>query len=159
MLRLACAEVTACAGGLKEAYSGHVPYERDGLLLLHKQGYYQQGITPLALLWKDGACSRYVIDTDAQVRCLAAFDCCSIRDPLTDTASRLPRMTFSLLGNFADETAFCGHELQPSRFISKTFKMRGKISHFNRPESPPSAKQSVCLIVRMVKEEWISKRC
>lgn len=55
------------AGGLHQAYAGTVPYERDGLLLLHKEGQYHTGHTPLALLWKDAACSRYVIDTDAQV--------------------------------------------------------------------------------------------
>ncbi|KAK9832305.1 hypothetical protein WJX74_005806 [Apatococcus lobatus] len=57
---------SASPGGLKEAYAGVVPYERDGLLLLHKEGHYHQGPTPLALLWKDAACSRYVIDTDAK---------------------------------------------------------------------------------------------
>ncbi len=51
-----------------QAYSGPVPYERDGLLLLHKEAYYHQGMTPLALLWKDAVCSRYVIDTDVKVR-------------------------------------------------------------------------------------------
>lgn len=55
------------AGGLQQAYAGAVPYERDGLLLLHKEGHYHAGHTPLALLWKDAACSRYVIDTDAKV--------------------------------------------------------------------------------------------
>ena len=57
------------AGGLREAYKGQVAYERDGVLLLHKEGHYHQGHTPLALLWKDTACSRYVIDTDAQACC------------------------------------------------------------------------------------------
>ena len=38
---------------------------RDGLLLLNKHAHYQIGPTPLALLWKDNACSRYFIDTDA----------------------------------------------------------------------------------------------
>lgn len=41
-------------------------FTRDGILLLHKEGQYEPGTsTPLALLWKDAACSRYFIDTDA----------------------------------------------------------------------------------------------
>lgn len=38
---------------------------RDGLLLLHKEAQYWPGQTPLALLWKDAASSRYFIETDA----------------------------------------------------------------------------------------------
>ena len=41
-------------------------FQRDGLLLLHREGHYWPGEgTPLALLWKDAASSRYFIDTDA----------------------------------------------------------------------------------------------
>lgn len=39
-------------------------FQRDGLLLLHKEGQYWPGQTPLALLWKDAGSSRYFIDTD-----------------------------------------------------------------------------------------------
>jgi snurportin-1 len=42
------------------------PFIQDGVLLLHKEGHYTAGeTTPLALLWKDAACSHYYIDTDA----------------------------------------------------------------------------------------------
>ena len=51
--------------GLRAAYDGPVPYQRDGLYLLHKEGHYALGLSPLALLWKDAACSRYFVDTDA----------------------------------------------------------------------------------------------
>mmetsp|Transcript_4173 Transcript_4173/g.15000 ORF Transcript_4173/g.15000 Transcript_4173/m.15000 type:complete len:425 (+) Transcript_4173:127-1401(+) len=52
--------------GLMEAYSGaSLTFERDGLLLLNKHAHYQLGPTPLSLLWKDSACSKYFIDTDA----------------------------------------------------------------------------------------------
>ena len=43
-----------------------MPYPRDGLYLLHKEGHYALGSSPLALLWKDPLCSRYFIDTDQQ---------------------------------------------------------------------------------------------
>lgn len=36
------------------------------MYLLHKEGYYALDTSPLALLWKDAACSQYFIDTDAQ---------------------------------------------------------------------------------------------
>ena len=54
------------ADGLQQAYAGSVPFQRDGLYLLHKEGYYSLDTSPLALLWKDGSCSQYFIDTDAQ---------------------------------------------------------------------------------------------
>lgn len=42
------------------------PFTQDGVLFLHKEGHYTAGeTTPLALLWKDAACSNYYIDTDA----------------------------------------------------------------------------------------------
>lgn len=41
---------------------------RDGLLLLNKEGHYELGATPLALLWKDAKCSQYLLDTDAAAR-------------------------------------------------------------------------------------------
>lgn len=50
--------------GLHSAYTGPVPYAKDGLLFINKQAHYQTGNTPLALVWKDEKCSQYVIDTD-----------------------------------------------------------------------------------------------
>nr|GME00533.1 snurportin-1 [Ipomoea batatas] len=50
--------------GLQSAYTGPVPYVKDGLLFYNKQAHYQTGNTPLALVWKDTNCSQYVIDTD-----------------------------------------------------------------------------------------------
>jgi hypothetical protein len=53
--------------GLLAAYQQPVPFARDGLYLLHAEGRYQQGPPcPLALTWKDAACSAYYIDTDAR---------------------------------------------------------------------------------------------
>ncbi|KAL9673278.1 hypothetical protein QQ045_029533 [Rhodiola kirilowii] len=51
--------------GLQMAYSGVVPYVKDGLLLYNKHAHYQTGNTPLVLVWKDENCSQYVIDTDS----------------------------------------------------------------------------------------------
>ncbi|KAG8053727.1 hypothetical protein GUJ93_ZPchr0001g33115 [Zizania palustris] len=52
--------------GLEAAYSGSTPYMKDGLLFYNKHVHYQAGITPLALVWKDEACSQYIIDTDSK---------------------------------------------------------------------------------------------
>ncbi|KAF3964551.1 hypothetical protein CMV_011166 [Castanea mollissima] len=48
------------------AYTGAVPYVKDGLLFYNKHAHYQTGNTPLALVWKDENCSQYVIDTDSK---------------------------------------------------------------------------------------------
>lgn len=53
------------AGGLHAALHGAVPFSRDGVTLLHMEGHYALGASPLALLWKDASCSRYHLDTDA----------------------------------------------------------------------------------------------
>lgn len=52
--------------GLQAAYSGVVPYIKDGLLFYNKHAHYQTGNTPLALVWKDEFCSQYVLDTDSK---------------------------------------------------------------------------------------------
>ena len=56
----------ASAEGLQSAYAALVPFQRDGMYLLHKESYYALDTSPLALLWKDATCSQYFIDTDAQ---------------------------------------------------------------------------------------------
>lgn len=44
-----------------------MPFQRDGCFFLHKEAAYDtEGPTPLALLWKDPACSQFFIDTDAE---------------------------------------------------------------------------------------------
>ncbi|XP_057480600.1 uncharacterized protein LOC130767674 [Actinidia eriantha] len=52
--------------GLHIAYTGPVPFVKDGLLFYNKHAHYQTGNTPLALVWKDENCSQYVIDTDSK---------------------------------------------------------------------------------------------
>ncbi|GBF92905.1 hypothetical protein Rsub_05741 [Raphidocelis subcapitata] len=46
------------------AGGGALGFVQDGLLLLHREGQYSPGHSPLALLWKDEGCSRYLLDTD-----------------------------------------------------------------------------------------------
>ena len=50
--------------GLVAAYQAPMPFTRDGLLFLAKDGNYELGVSPLAMLWKDATCSEYVIDTN-----------------------------------------------------------------------------------------------
>lgn len=54
--------------GIAAAYSPQAPppFVRDGLHFLTKEANYEPGHTPLALAWKDAACSPYFIDTDAE---------------------------------------------------------------------------------------------
>ena len=56
--------VVSDAGGLRSAHSELVQFERDGLYLLHKEGHYLLGQSPLALIWKDASCCRFLLDTD-----------------------------------------------------------------------------------------------
>ncbi|EEH56954.1 mRNA_cap_enzyme [Micromonas pusilla CCMP1545] len=48
--------------GLRAAYEGAVPFERDGILFLAKDGNYAIGASPLALQWKDARCSKHVLE-------------------------------------------------------------------------------------------------
>eukprot|EP00249_Psilotum_nudum_P017860 c26526_g1_i2 orf=34-1209(+) len=52
--------------GLQAAYSGPVPFARDGLLFYNRHAHYVLGLTPLVLLWKDANCSQYYLDTDSK---------------------------------------------------------------------------------------------
>eukprot|EP00271_Cylindrocystis_brebissonii_P022199 TRINITY_DN8408_c0_g1_i1.p1 TRINITY_DN8408_c0_g1~~TRINITY_DN8408_c0_g1_i1.p1 ORF type:complete len:246 (+),score=39.53 TRINITY_DN8408_c0_g1_i1:305-1042(+) len=63
--RFAPLAVRECsADGLESAYSDTTPFQKNGLLFFNKHAQYTLGLTPLALLWKDACCSKYVIDTD-----------------------------------------------------------------------------------------------
>lgn len=50
--------------GLLASLYDAVPFVRDGICLLHKEGHYIHGPSELSLLWKDLTCSRYLIETD-----------------------------------------------------------------------------------------------
>ncbi|XWS60273.1 hypothetical protein CRYUN_Cryun07bG0022300 [Craigia yunnanensis] len=65
--RFSAVPVYTCdQSGLYPAYTGVVPYVKDGLLFYNKHAHYQTGNTPLVLVWKDENCSQYVIDTDSK---------------------------------------------------------------------------------------------
>lgn len=62
----------ADAAGLCAAYGcggdGPERFTRDGVGLAHREALYIGGggaASPLALVWKDGGCSRWAVDTDA----------------------------------------------------------------------------------------------
>ena len=59
-----CKPACLSTGALQEAYTGPVPFQRDGLMFLHKEGHYSLDSTPLALLWKDAHCSQYLLETE-----------------------------------------------------------------------------------------------
>ena len=47
-------------------------FARDGVLFVHREAVYTPGAyTPLAMTWKDGGCSPYVVDTDSRGQPLA----------------------------------------------------------------------------------------
>ena len=99
-----------CAGGLRAALRDPVPFVRDGATLLHKEGYYELGASPLALLWKDATCSRYHLDTDAagvlqaqQTVTLQCLPCGELRtsDEPPHVLARLPDVAAQQLGERA----------------------------------------------------------
>jgi hypothetical protein len=57
------AAATAAASASPAGAGGCPGYVQDGVYLRHAEGHYSQGggCTPLALLWKDASCSRYVL--------------------------------------------------------------------------------------------------
>lgn len=63
---------SACdPSGLRRAYEGFTPFVRDGLLFLHSQAYYDLGLTPLSLLWKDAGSSRVMAATVSRTQPLS----------------------------------------------------------------------------------------
>ena len=60
-----CALHVCNEAGLREAYEGDTPYQRDGLILCHQDSPYVMEANPYALHWKDEHCSRWAVDTDA----------------------------------------------------------------------------------------------
>lgn len=60
-----CACYGACAPGAAAAVPpAPPPFRRDGLLLLHRGATYAPGRSPLALAWRDAACSAWSLDID-----------------------------------------------------------------------------------------------
>ncbi|CAI5726985.1 unnamed protein product [Peronospora effusa] len=48
--------------GIMTAYSTTYPFLKDGLLFYMKAGHYEMGLSPLALVWKDGNTSRFFVN-------------------------------------------------------------------------------------------------
>ncbi|CAI5712524.1 unnamed protein product [Peronospora destructor] len=48
--------------GIRTAYLTTYPFLKDGLLFYMKAGHYEMGLSPLALVWKDGNTSRFFVD-------------------------------------------------------------------------------------------------
>ena len=59
-----CAAYDAAAPGASAQAPPALPYQRDGLLLMHRGATYAPGRSPLALSWRDAACSAWSIDVD-----------------------------------------------------------------------------------------------
>jgi snurportin-1 len=95
--------------GLDAAYrSLAVPFTRDGLQFLHRDSHYENGLTPLMLVWKDSACSTYLsevykdVDPSIQVACLtvtAAGDLLTSDDPPIVVASAGAELAASFARN------------------------------------------------------------
>ena len=45
------------AAALGHAYAAPLPYARDGLLFVHREGLYEAGPSPLTLAWSDARCA------------------------------------------------------------------------------------------------------
>ena len=59
--------------GIMSAYSQHYGFTKDCLLFVNKETQYQPGVTSLAVLWKDGHCSEYFIESRSTVEQIATF--------------------------------------------------------------------------------------
>ena len=46
--------------GLKQAYFGVLPYQKEGLMFVHKDSFYLHGLNPNVLIWKDLSISKYL---------------------------------------------------------------------------------------------------
>ena len=60
--------------GLREAYLGHTPFTKNGLLFYHREGHYEVGLTPLVLLWKDVSVTSYLDDAGDETIALRVVD-------------------------------------------------------------------------------------
>lgn len=99
---------------LTRAYSEDMSYAKEGLIFIHKESHYVQGQqTPLCLQWKDAACSRYPIDTDASGKVLERQSVVlKLREDQRSvcTGDNPPLTLGTLPQHFVDQNA---HNLQP----------------------------------------------
>ncbi|XP_023529237.1 snurportin-1 [Cucurbita pepo subsp. pepo] len=104
---------TCDQNGFYAAYTGAAPYIKDGLLFYNKHSHYQPGNTPLALVWKDESCSRYVIDTDSNRQVPSQQQVVlELQDDGKVTTSDDPPVDFGCLdGNFIEKSGLSSGNL------------------------------------------------
>ncbi|GLC63873.1 hypothetical protein PLESTF_000092700 [Pleodorina starrii] len=109
-------------------------FVRDGLYFLHRQGHYcpGPGTTPLALLWKDLGCSRYLLDTDSSGQPLEhQAVVLSYRADRTVATEDEPPV---VLGRLPEAfVAAMGAKLKPGRLLRFSIRQGGIIFHEGRP--------------------------
>ncbi|EFJ43250.1 hypothetical protein VOLCADRAFT_42782, partial [Volvox carteri f. nagariensis] len=119
--------------GLRTAY-GRLDFVRDGLYFLHRHGHYRPGpgTTPLALLWKDLGCSRYLLDTDSTGQPLQhqAVTLSYRADRTVATEDDPPVVLGRLPEAFV---AAMGDKLKPGRLLRFSIRQGGITFHEGRP--------------------------
>ncbi|GFR46702.1 hypothetical protein Agub_g8321 [Astrephomene gubernaculifera] len=128
------AAVASCTTVAGVPHAADVDFLRDGLYLLHRQGHYTPGPapTPLALLWKDLGCSRYLVDTDAQGAPLAhQLVSLTYRADRTVATEDEPPV---VLGRLPEAfVAAMGDKLRPGRLLRFSIRQGGITFHEGRP--------------------------
>ncbi|KAG1677386.1 hypothetical protein FOA52_010766 [Chlamydomonas sp. UWO 241] len=131
---VALTAAVADATGLAAAHGVRTPFVKDGLYLLHKEGHYQAvgPPCPLALLWKDAACSTYLLDTDPQgvtlERQLVTLE--FRMDGTVATEDDPPVVLGQLPQSFVEANA---QHLRPGRLLRFTLGDGGLTFHEGRP--------------------------
>ncbi|GIL48596.1 hypothetical protein Vafri_5078 [Volvox africanus] len=122
------------AVGLESDVELEVDFLRDGLYFLHRHGHYHPGLgtSPLALLWKDLGCSRYLLDTDSGGQPLEhqAVTLTYRADRTVATEDDPPVVLGKLPEAFS--TAM-GDKLKPGRLLRFSIRQGGIIFHEGRP--------------------------
>ncbi|GIL69574.1 hypothetical protein Vretifemale_497 [Volvox reticuliferus] len=121
-------------GGPASDVELEVDFLRDGLYFLHRHGHYSPGLStsPLALLWKDLGCSRYLLDTDSSGQPLEhqAITLSYRADRTVATEDDPPVVLGKLPEAFS--TAM-GDKLKPGRLLRFSIREGGIIFHEGRP--------------------------
>ena len=146
----------ADAAGIRNAYdAAAVPFQRDGLLFLAKDGAYELGVTPLAALWKDARCSRFFLEENPgaadpeRQRVVLSLDA-ETGDVVTGDAApvalaRLPREYVAPEdGGAAPPAAACG--------TARSSSSRWATAAWRLPRTAPCSARILCTRVWRTKE-------